>query len=256
MNHKDEQETESLMHDATPTRPQEKSKLIIFVMAIAVIGLVSFLLRDYFSLDFLAQKEAELRYFRDANPVLIFGAAFLLYVMVTGFSLPGAAAMSLVYAWFFGFWPALILISFASTLGATIAFLMSRYLLRESIQSRFGERLKSFNKNLETEGAFYLFTLRLIPAIPFFVINLVMGLTPMRAWTFWWISQIGMLPGTAVFVYAGSSVPSLQNLADRGVGGILNIQILVAFVILGAFPLAIKFIVNRFKRPQNAASDL
>ncbi|MEM9409970.1 MAG: VTT domain-containing protein, partial [Planctomycetota bacterium] len=129
--------------------------------------------------------------------------------------------------------------------GATIAFLMSRYFLRDSIQNRFGERLNTFNESLEREGGFYLFTLRLIPAIPFFVINLVMGLTPMRTWTYWWISQLGMLPGTIVFVFAGSSVPSLQELAEQGVGGIVNVQILIAFILLGLFPLGIKWMIGR-----------
>ena len=122
--------------------------------------------------------------------------------------------MTLVVAWYFGFWKGLVLVSFASTCGATLAFLLSRYLLRDIIQSKFGERLKTFNESLDREGAFYLFTLRLIPAVPFFVINVVMGLTRIRTTTFWWISQVGMLAGTCVYVYAGSNIPSLSQLVD------------------------------------------
>ena len=119
-----------------------------------------------------------------------------------------------MYGWYFGLAPAVILVSFASTSGATIAFLLSRYLFRDAIQTRFRDQLAKFNQALQREGAFYLFTLRLIPAVPFFVINVVMGLTPIRTLTFWWVSQVGMLAGTIVYVYAGSTIPSLAHLAD------------------------------------------
>ena len=208
---------------------------------------VWFLFRESLTLEALAQRESDLQQLRNSNPLLVFGMAFLLYVTVAGLALPGAAALSLVYAWFFGFWPALILISIASTLGATLSFLLSRFLLRDSIQNRFGDKLKTINENLEKEGAFYLFTLRLIPAIPFFVINLVMGLTPMKTWTFWWISQIGMLPGTAVFVYAGDSVPTLDVLAQTGIQGILRTEVIIAFVILGFFPIAVRKLLQKFR---------
>ena len=167
-------------------------------------------------------------------------------------SLPGAAALTLVYGWYFGFLEGLILVSFASTLGATIAFLMSRYLFRDAITSRFGERLTKFNDSLEREGPFYLFTLRLIPAIPFFIVNAVMGLTPLKTSTFWWISQIGMLGGTAVFVYAGSSVPNLATLAEKGVNAAFSstqmAQIIGAFVLMGAFPLVARWAIKFWKK--------
>ena len=121
---------------------------------------------------------------------------------------------------------------------------MSRFLFRDVIQHRFGDRLDNFNRALQREGPFYLFSLRLIPAVPFFVINAVMGLTPIPARTFWWVSQVGMLPGTAVYVYAGSSVPGLQRLAEKGVDAVFTpgqlTQILVAFVLLGLFPYAVR----------------
>ena len=159
--------------------------------------------------------------------------------------------MSLVYAWFFGFLPATILISFASTTGATLAFLFSRYLLGNWIQSRFEKQLEKVNSAFEKEGAFYLFTARLIPLIPFWLINLVMGLTKIRVWTFWIVSQVGMLAGTMVYVYAGSRVPSLQAIANEGVGAVFNssqlTQLVIAFTLLGLFPIVAKKIIDRLR---------
>ncbi len=223
-----------------PSRGSERVKILTFAILAIAVAVTGYLFRNSLSLESLAQQETVLRNWRETNPVLVFALAILLYVAVAGLAIPGAAALSLVYGWYFGFWPALIVVSFSSTIGATISFLVSRFLLRDSIQSRFGQRLQAFNENLEKEGLFYLFTLRLIPAFPFFMINLVMGLTPIKTWTFWWVSQIGMLPGTAVFVWAGSAVPSLQVLAEQGVSGILNWKIIVAFALLGVFPLVVK----------------
>ncbi|MCH8841029.1 MAG: TVP38/TMEM64 family protein, partial [Planctomycetes bacterium] len=162
---------------------------------------------------------------------------------------PGATAMTLLVGWYFQFFPGVILVSFASTLGATIAFLLSRYLFREGIQHKFGDKLKSFNAALDREGALYLFTLRLVPLVPFFVINVVMGLTRIRTWTFWWVSQLGMLAGTTVFVYAGSSVPDLKTLSEQGAKAVFSpaqlTQLTIAFVLLGLFPLAVKFVMKR-----------
>lgn len=224
----------------------------VVLLSLIVVGYATF--GDALSLEQLATRESQLREFQKESPVLVFGFAFLVYVIVTGLSLPGAAALTLIFGWYFGFWRGLVLVSLASTAGATLAFTMSRYLLRDSIQSNFGDRLASFNNALRQEGAFYLFTLRLIPVVPFFVINLVMGVTPIRASTFWWVSQLGMLPGTAVYVYAGSSVPDLQTLATNGVSGILSPKLLVAFVLLGLFPLLVKNIMNRF-RPTNGPTS-
>ena len=185
----------------------------VAILAIIVISLFYFY-GGAFNLDNLAKQEEWLRRFQADHPVLVYVLAFLIYVLGTGLSLPGATVMTLVLGWYLKFWRALILVSIASTTGATLAFLLSRYLLRDAIQSRFGERLKTFNEQLDREGAFYLFTLRLIPAVPFFAINLVMGLTRIRVTTFWWVSQLGMLAGTCVYVYAGSTIPSLAQLAD------------------------------------------
>lgn len=211
---------------------------------------------DALSLDYLASREGQLREYRVDHPVFVYAAALLIYVVVTGFSMPGASVLTLAYAWYFGFLRGLILVSFASTGGATMAFLLSRYFLRDSIQSRFGEKLATFNKALEREGAFYLFTLRLIPAVPFFVINVVMGLTPLRTFTFWWVSQLGMVPGTAVYVYAGSQFPDLETLADQGVSGLLSPQLVGAFVLLGLFPIAVKKAIAKWKAVPGAENEI
>jgi len=218
----------------------------VVVLSFVAIGFVLtyYFFGDQLSLVGLAAKEQQIREFGHEHPVATYAIAFTIYVTVTGLSLPGAAAMTLVIGWYFGFSRGVVLVSFASTSGATLAFLLSRYLFREPLERRFGDRLQSFNDALQREGAIYLFTLRLIPAVPFFVINVVMGLAKMRTWTFWWVSQLGMLAGTCVFVYAGSAVPNLQTLAKRGAGGILTPQLIAAFVVLGVFPLVVKKIVN------------
>ena len=235
--------------------PWKKLAVLVTVVVLFVIALTMF--REKLSLEYLATQESALQDFRRNHPFLVYGLAVGIYVGVTGLSLPGALALTLLYGWFFGVVEGVILVSFSSTTGATLAFLLSRYLLGDTIQSQFGDKLGSFNRALEREGPFYLFTLRLIPAVPFFVINVVMGLTPIRTSTFWWVSQLGMLPGTAVYVYAGSAVPSLAELAQRGAKGILSPQILLALVLLGLFPLVVRHLMKRFKPDSVAgASDL
>ncbi|TWT41534.1 TVP38/TMEM64 family protein [Botrimarina hoheduenensis] len=212
------------------------------------------------TLAWLAEQESTLRSLQANRPGLVFGLAFLVYVTVTGLSLPGAALMTLLMGWGFGWGPATLLVSFAATAGATIAFLLSRYLFREAVQRRLSDKLQAFDQALQREGAFYLFTLRLIPAVPFFVINTVMGLTKIKAATFWWVSQLGMLPGTAVYCYAGSRIPDLQTLTQQGAAAVFSpsqlTQIGVAFTLLGVFPLAAKKMIGWLRpTPSSATSD-
>ena len=227
-------------------------KFAIFGIVAVAVGVAYWQFGDQLSLESLAKQEKALRDYQEANPILVLGVAFLVYVGVTGLSLPGAAPLTLLYGWYFGWLRGVILVSFASTLGATIAFLVSRYLFRNAIQSRFGKQLEKFNESLEKEGPFYLFTLRLIPAVPFFVINAVMGLTKIKTLTFWWVSQLGMLAGTVVFVYAGSSVPNLTELADKGAEAAFTttqiIQIFVAFAFIGILPLAARWGIKFFSK--------
>lgn len=223
--------------------------LLCLVLGIALTGYWYF--HDILTLDQLARQEAELRRVQQERPVVVFGGALLAYVAVTGLSLPGATPLSLLYGWYFGWLGGVILVSFASTTGASVAFLLSRFLFRESVERRFGDRLRKFRLALEREGPFYLFLLRLVPAVPFFLINVGMGLSPIRLWTFWWVSQLGMLPGTIIYVYAGSSVPSLEQLAEEGIQAVFSpgqlAQILIALALLGLFPLLVRFLLGKFR---------
>lgn len=233
-------------HDPPSENGGRPLRLLVLVLVLGAMVLGLSQAGRYLSLDELAAQEQALRQYQANHPLLVFGIALSLYVAITGLSLPGATALTLVYGWYFGFLPAVVLVSFASTAGATLAFLLSRYLFRDALQSRFRDRLQQFNHALEADGAYYLFTLRLIPAVPFFVINAVMGLTPLRARTFWWVSQLGMLPATLVYVYAGSSVPDLQTLAaEKGLSAVFTpwqvTQILIALILLGVFPLVVRF---------------
>jgi len=219
-------------------------RILVLTAIAAAIGAAWCFFRDQLSLESLATREKVFDTFRMKHPVVVYVVAFVIYVVITGLSVPGASILTIAYGWFFRFWSAVVLVSFASTTGATIAFLLSRYLLRDFVQRRFGERLTAFNQALEREGAFYLFSLRLIPAVPFFVINVVMGLTPMRVWTYWWVSQTGMLAGTCVYVYAGSRVPTAAELAENGADWVRDWQIIAAFVLLAFFPYAVRALVR------------
>ena len=234
-------------------------KLLVLAVVLGAVVVVYARFGDALTLGSLAASESQLRQFQVEHPILVYGIAFAVYVAVTGLSLPGAAGLTLVYGWYFGLVRGVILVSFASTTGATVAFLLSRYLFRDAVLKRFGDKLSGFNDALRREGPFYLFALRLIPAVPFFVINLVMGLTPIRVITYWWVSQLGMLAGTAVYVYAGSRVPSLEKLADGGVGAVFTptqlTQIILAFVLLGVFPLVVRFIMKKLRPKKERIED-
>jgi uncharacterized membrane protein YdjX (TVP38/TMEM64 family) len=242
------------MTDTPPAADSDRSrawaagvKLAVIVIIGVAVGAAYWSFRDRISLESLAAQESALRDVRSRHPVLVYGVAFAAYVLVTALSLPLATVMSLVVGWYFGVWRGVVLVSFASTTGATLAFLASRFLLRDAIQSKFGDRLAAFNAALERDGALYLFLLRLTFVVPFWIVNLVMGLTRLRTWTFWWVSQLGMLPGTCLYVYAGASVPDLQTLADRGARGIVSPQLLIALLLLGLFPLVSKRLIQRWR---------
>ena len=215
---------------------------VVVFIAVLVVAFFWLDLGRYLGLEYLKSRQADIDAFYRDNPVVVLTAYFAAYVAVTGLSLPGAAIMTLAGGAVFGLLWGTVLVSFASTLGATIAFIVSRYILREGIQRRYGDRLKAINAGIERDGAFYLFTLRLVPAFPFFVINLVMGLTPMRTLTFAFVSQVGMLPGTVVFVNAGTQLARIESLQ-----GILSPVLIGSFVLLGVFPLIAKWAVGFVK---------
>lgn len=213
----------------------------IAILAVLIIAIAAFYLNggeQYLSLAFFKQLVAD----QPLKAGLLF---FLIYVGVTAASLPGAAIMTLIAGAVFGFSWGLLLVSFASSIGATLAFLISRSLLGDWVQSKFGDHLQTVNDGLEKEGGFYLFTLRLIPVIPFFVINLVFGLSRIKTWTFYWVSQLGMLAGTAVYVNAGAQLATVEELS---VSGVLTPQIILAFVLLGIFPWLAKALLKAFRK--------
>ena len=225
-----------------------KGKLaVIAVIAAFVVAFLWFDLARFLDLEFLKSRQADIDvYYRD-HPATMLAGYFVAYVAITGLSLPGAAIMTLAGGAVFGLLWGTVLVSFASTIGATVAFIVSRYILRDGIQRRYGDRLHAINEGIARDGAFYLFTLRLVPAFPFFVINLVMGLTAMRILTFALVSQLGMLPGTIVFVNAGTQLARIESLQ-----GILSPTLIGSFVLLGVFPLIAKWIVNFVKARRQA----
>jgi uncharacterized membrane protein YdjX (TVP38/TMEM64 family) len=226
-----------------------KTKILVLLAAVALIAaFFLFDLGQYLSLDFLKEKHQTILDFYAQNRLLTLAGFFVGYVLVTALSLPGAAILTLAAGAIFGFLTGLILVSFASTLGATLAFLFSRFLFRETVQNKFGNQLGAINRGVEEEGAFYLFTLRLIPAVPFFVINLLMGLTPIKTGIYAIVSQLGMLPGTAVFVNAGAQLSKIESLKD-----ILSPGLIGAFVLLGVFPIVAKKLLAYYKQNKVAA---
>ncbi|CAM8646923.1 Lpd Pyruvate/2-oxoglutarate dehydrogenase complex, dihydrolipoamide dehydrogenase (E3) component, and related enzymes [Comamonadaceae bacterium] len=216
------------------------SKLL--VLALIGLAIASFVVLDlgrYLSLDALRQSQASLASAYAENPWSLRAGFFAVYVTVASLSLPGAAILTLAGGGVFGLGWGLLLVSFASSVGATVSFLAARFVLRDAVQARFGSRLTEINQGIARDGALYLFSLRLIPVVPFFVINLLMGLTTLRTRTFYWVSQLGMLAGTAVYVNAGTRLAELQSLKD-----VASPEVLGAFVLLGLFPLIAKALMN------------
>ncbi|MBI1396255.1 MAG: pyridine nucleotide-disulfide oxidoreductase [Betaproteobacteria bacterium] len=221
----------------------KKSKLLVLVAVVAVIVLFFALdLGRFFSLDYLkSQQDSFAAYYHD-HTVVTLAVYFLVYVAVTGLSLPGATVLTLAAGALFGLVTGTIVVSFASTVGATTAFLASRFLFRSAVQERFGDRLRTVNAGVEREGPFYLLTLRLVPVVPFFVINLVMGLTAMKARTFYWVSQVGMFAGTVAYVNAGTQLGRIETLRD-----VASPALIGSLVALGFLPLVLKKLVEFIK---------
>jgi pyruvate/2-oxoglutarate dehydrogenase complex dihydrolipoamide dehydrogenase (E3) component/uncharacterized membrane protein YdjX (TVP38/TMEM64 family) len=220
-----------------------KKIVVLSVLVLATIAFFALDLGRYFSLAFIKQSQADFTHYYALHPVKLTLAFFAVYVLITALSLPGAAIMTLASGASFGLVWGTIVVSFASTLGATLAMLAARTVLRDVIEKRFGKRLVEVNKGIDKDGAFYLFTLRLIPAIPFFALNLLMGLTRMKTLTFFWVSQVGMFAGTVAYVYAGTEIAKIDSLRS-----ILSPGLLGAFVLLGIFPLVTKKIVDVVKK--------
>ena len=237
-----------------------KQIVVIAAVAAAFAGWFYFDLGSLLQFEILQQRIGELRAWYADNPLLAGVLYFAIYVAVTALSVPGAAIMTLAGGALFGFWYALLLVSFASSIGATLAFLVSRVLLRDWVQGRFGRHLGALNTGFEKDGAFYLFSLRLVPLFPFFLINLLMGLLPIRTWPYYWVSQLGMLPATAVYVNAGTQLGQLQSLS-----GIISVPLLGSFVLLAVFPFLTRWllgelqarrVLRNYSRPQQFDNNL
>jgi pyruvate/2-oxoglutarate dehydrogenase complex dihydrolipoamide dehydrogenase (E3) component/uncharacterized membrane protein YdjX (TVP38/TMEM64 family) len=215
-----------------------KSKLLVVaIIAAAITAFFVFDLKQYVSLDYFQSQRAAIEAAVAADPVRAGLLFFAVYVAATGLSLPGASVLTLIAGAIFGLLWGTLIVSFASTIGATLAFLTSRFLLRDWVQQRFGDRLRPINEGVAREGAFYLFALRLVPAFPFFAVNLLMGLTPIRTATYYWVSQLGMFAGTIVYVYAGTQLGEFR----------ISAGLIGAFVLLGLFPLIAKKTLDALK---------
>ena len=218
---------------------------------IGLIATIALLIGVFFFFDLdqwltLEHFKTEFSYFnayRDAHPLITTLIYAVIYVAVTGLSLPGATVLTLAGGALFGLWWCTLIVSFASSIGATLAFLTARFLLRDAIRVKLGENLSTIDAGFAKEGAYYLFTLRLVPLFPFFVINLLMGLTAIKTITFYWVSQLGMLAGTLVYVNAGTQLAKIDSLS-----GILSPPLVAAFVLLGLFPIAAKKFVEILPR--------
>jgi len=214
---------------------QIKILLLLAAFTIVVVLFFAFDLQKYLTLEYLKSSKAFFISSYEKNFILVLGSYFLFYIVITAFSLPGAVWMTLGGGAFFGLFAGTVIVSFASSIGATLAMLIARFLLRDWVQSRFASQMETINFGINKEGGFYLFTLRLVPAVPFLVINLGMGLTSLRALTFYWVSQLGMLPGTLVYINAGSELAKIESLSD-----ILSPTLIGSFALLGTFPLLVK----------------
>jgi dihydrolipoamide dehydrogenase len=233
---------------------------LLVVIAVLIAAFFVFDLGQYLTLETLKAQQSAIDTYRGNHPVLAVAIYALIYIAVTGLSLPGATILTLAGGAVFGLLGGVLIVSFTSSIGATLAFLSARFLFRDTVESRFGDRLNTINKGMDRDGALYLFTLRLVPVFPFFVINPVMGLTNLKTQTFYWVSQLGMLAGTVVYVNAGTQLGKLDSLS-----GILSSGLLGSFALLGIFPLLANKVVDaikankvyaRWTKPQRFGSNI
>ena len=221
-----------------------KKKIVILAVVISlIVAFKVFNLGQYLTLSFLKESLDKFNDLYEKHQALVIAGYFIIYVLTTSLSLPGASPLGIVGGALFGFWVATLVVSFASTIGATLACFISRFLLRDWVQSKFSDKIAKVNEGIEKEGAFYLFTLRLIPIFPFWMINLVMGLTKMPLSRFYWVSQIGMLPGTMVYVNAGKELAKIESIK-----GIFSPRLIISFALLGIFPIAVKKLVAFYRK--------
>ncbi|MBM4146333.1 MAG: TVP38/TMEM64 family protein [Nitrospira sp.] len=226
-----------------------KKIVILIVIAGLIVAVKVFGLDQYLTLSYLKGSLDTLKALYRDHSLMVIAGYFIIYVLTTSLSLPGASPLGIAGGALFGFWTATVVVSFASTIGATLACLVSRFLLRDWIQNKFGDKIAKINEGIEKEGAFYLFTLRLIPVFPFWLINLAMGVTKMPLFKFYWVSQIGMLAGTMVFVNAGKELAKIES-----VKGILSPSLIISFVLIGIFPITVKKLIAFYRSKRGKTS--
>ncbi len=228
-----------------------KKIVILIVIAALIVAVKIFHLDHYLTLSYLKGSLDKLKALYENHRLMVIAGYFIVYVLTTSLSLPGASPLGIAGGALFGFWTATIVVSFASSIGATIACFVSRFLLRDWIQNRFSDKIAKVNEGIEKEGAFYLFTMRLIPVFPFWMINLVMGLTKMSLFKFYWVSQIGMLAGTMVYVNAGKELAKIESIK-----GILSPSLIISFALIGIFPIMVKKVIALYRsRMRKALGD-
>jgi uncharacterized membrane protein YdjX (TVP38/TMEM64 family) len=218
----------------------------IFIASAILLIIAAFTYLDlgiYLTLSYIKESQENFQEIYLSNRLLVIAAYMLIYITVTALSLPGAAVMTIAGGALFGLTVGIVAVSIASSIGATLACFFARFILRDWVEGKFGEKLRTINEGIEKEGSFYLFTARLIPIFPFFVINLTMGLTKMPLLRFFWVSQLGMLAGTAVYVNAGKELGKIESLS-----GIISPGLILSFVILGLFPITMKKLIVFIKK--------
>ena len=230
----------------TQTAPRRnKRKLVVFSIAAILLTTLAWYLNNYVSLDVLVDQENQFREAIAADPRRFFVIGFCIYTVIA--LVPGTGGKAIVYGWLFGFWQAVTIVTAGLTIAAMAIFLLSRYLIRESIERRHTDFLARMNKHLEKEGAFYLVTLRMIHA-PFSIVNPVSGASRVRTWTFFWTTVVGLLPLNALWVYVGIRLPSLRELASSGPEAFIDLPLIGAFVVCGTLPFLIRWLVSRSRR--------
>lgn len=220
-----------------------KKVFLALLLVVAIALYFGLGVDQHLSLAALKESRVEFTAMLEQSPLRVTLIAFVAYLLVVALSLPGATIMGLAAGALFGLWHGVLFVSFASSIGATLAFLISRYLLRDFVQSHFGDRLKMVNDGIAKDGELYLFMLRLVPLFPFFLINLLMGLTQIRTRTFYWVSQAGMLAGSTVVVNAGAQLARINSLSD-----VFSPKVMLSFTLLGVFPLIAKLIVQAIRK--------
>lgn len=227
-------------------------KIILFIIILlAVAGFFYFDLGQWLTLDALKQQQAAIEAYRSEHPLLVAGLYSLAYIVITALSLPGAALMTLTGGAIFGVVWGTLLANLSASIGATLAFLIARFIIGDWVQTRFGDRIGPINRGIEQDGAFYLFSLRLVPVFPFFIINVVMGLTRIKTWTFFWVSVVGMIAGAAVYANAGTQLAQIDSLS-----GIASPSLLISFALLGLFPLIARKTLGWLKNRRDVTASI